>query len=138
MSCCAIRAFSASARNGGASCAGRGGAFSDERILELLDAILAEVGPAAPHHFERYPELLRPGRVFIFTATYHVDSFEKNVRVVRDFLLRRARWLDGAWAEMAGPEDLFSGEAERRETEAEAVGTAWWNESESPPLRSGP
>ena len=57
---------------------------------------------------------------------------------VRDFLLRRARWMDGALAEMAGPEDLFSEETEREETEAEAIGTAWWNESESPPLRSRP
>lgn len=115
-----------------------GGAFSDERILDLVDAIVAEVGPAASHHYGRYQELRLPHRQFIFTATYHVDSFEKNVRVVRDFLLRRAHWMDGALAAMKGPEDLFSGEAERQETEAEAIGTAWWNESESPPLRNRP
>ena len=71
----------------------------------------------------------------MFTATYPVDSFGKHVRIVRDFLLRRAHWMDGALAAMKGPEDLFSVEVEQVERNGEAVGTAWWKESESPPLR---
>ena len=112
-----------------------GEAFSDGRILDLVDAVVAEVEGAAPHHFARYRELLRPERQFMFTATYPVDSFGKHVRIVRDFLLRRAHWMDGALAAMKGPEDLFSVEAEQVERNGEAVGTAWWKESESPPLR---
>lgn len=115
-----------------------GGAFSDGRILELIDSVVTELEPAAHHHYERYRELLRPERQFAFTATYPVHSFEEHVRIVRDFLLRRARWMDGALAAMKGPEDLFSEGAEQTETEAEAIGTAWWNESESPPLRKRP
>ena len=112
-----------------------GGAFSDGRILDLIDAVVAEVEGAAPHHFGRYQELLRPERQFMFTATYPVNSFEKHVRIVRDFLLRRAHWMDGALAAMKEPGELFSGEAEQAERNGEAAGTAWWKESESPPLR---
>ena len=116
-----------------------GGPISDERILELIDEAVGEVGPAAGRHFGRYPEMLRPQRVLMFTATYPVDSFEAHARIVRDFLLRRGRWLDEAWAGMEGPEDLFSEEMARVEREADGVGTGWWSESGSPPLRrSGP
>ena len=112
-----------------------GEAFSDERILDLVDAVVAEVEGAAPHHFARYQELLRPERQFMFTATYPVNSFEKHVRIVRDFLLRRAHWMDEVLASMKGSGELFSGEAEQAERNGEAAGTAWWKESESPPLR---
>ncbi len=115
-----------------------GAAFSDERILDLIDRMVAELGPAASRHFGRYPELLWPDYPLIFTTSYPVDSFEKNVRIVRDFLLRRARWMDGALAAMKGPEDLFSGEADRVEAEAEDQRAAWWKESESAPLGSRP
>ena len=112
-----------------------GGAFSDERILELIDEAVGEVGPAAARHFGQYSEMLRPQRTMMFTSTYPVDSFEAHARIVRDFLLRRGRWLDEAWAGMEGPEDLFSEEVAREAQEADAVGTGWWSESGSPPLR---
>ena len=114
-----------------------GGAFSEERVLALAEEAVAEAGPAAERHFGRYPELLSPTKRFVLNVNYGVDSFEENVRIVRDYLVKRGRWLDETLAAMEGPEDLFSEEMERAWAESEALGIGWWREEESAPLGGG-
>ena len=114
-----------------------GGAFSDGKIEEAVAAAAAEAGPGARRHFARHPELLHPRRKFVLNVNYGADTFEENVRIVREFLLRRARWMDGALGGMAGPDDLFSGEMASALAESEARGIGWWTGEEPPSAEEG-
>ena len=113
-----------------------GAAFSDERILDLVNALVRELDPAAAaRHYARYEELRNPRRTFVFTINYNATSCEQHVRIVRDFLLRRARWLDQALMAAQKPEDLLSHEMDIVEAASHDAGASWWQEEESPPLR---
>jgi len=112
-----------------------GGPFSDEHILDLIDSIVEELGPAADRHFTRYPELLNPKRETIYTVNFQVTTFEQNVQVVRDFLLQRGQWMDKALGTLNDPEELFSEEMNQVRAESEALGITWFNPDESPLLR---
>ena len=115
-----------------------GAAFSDERIRALVAELAAELGPAADHHFRKYPELLDPSCRYPLTARYEARTFDQHVRIVRDFLLKRAHWLDGALAAAQEPDDLTSPEMEQVVADSRAHGVDWWVEADSPPLQGAP
>ena len=109
-----------------------GGSFSEERVLALVDEVVAESGLAAERQFGRYSELRSPTKRFVMNVNYGVDTYEENVRIVRDYLVKRGRWLDEALGAMETPDDLFSEEMARVLEESEALGIGWWREEESP------
>nr|WP_280940601.1 CotH kinase family protein [Micromonospora parva] len=70
----------------------RQGLLSDAALQTRIDALAAPLTNAAQRNFQRWPNLTSPTVSFFRTPTS--PTWQGQVQVMRDWMLRRAAWLD--------------------------------------------
>lgn len=70
----------------------RRGPLSDTALQARIDALAAPLTNAAQRNFQRWPNLTSPTVSFFRTPTS--PTWQGQVQVMRDWMLRRAAWLD--------------------------------------------
>ncbi len=64
--------------------------WSDERIFEVIDSLVASIGGAIDRNFERWPVLGKP----VWPNYYIAESYTEEINWLKNWLEERLDWLD--------------------------------------------
>ena len=77
----------------------RANEFSDERVLWTVDSMRQIIGSAADRNFSLYPILGE----YIWPNYFVGDTYEAEIDHLKDWLLQRMEWMDGAMENLGAP-----------------------------------
>lgn len=87
----------------------REGIFSNENLNATIDSLVNEMGDAPQRNFDRWPVIGETIWPNIFVG----DTYEAEVDYLKDWLINRVEWMDGAMSELT-PVTIVSDEKELR------------------------